>query len=160
MALARPARCSPAARPGLPAPKGRPTPGGGKRAANCELGSRKAVNNSSPPLAGLRPPLSADPFPAARPCRAGARPTSRTQRLSEPRLCASEKGRRVRDGTGVGQGPTSSLSSVPATNSPAAARASSGSHTENNRADRAAAVSLAYPLTQRETKELNLGQKT
>lgn len=82
----------------------------------------------------------------------GPRPTSRAPR-SPATLGAPPVRFRKREKDpgwdGGGQAPISSRSSVPSTRSPAAARASSGSHTKNHRATGAAAVSPADTHTQR-----------
>lgn len=97
----------------------------------------------------------------------GPRPTSQTQRspsLSQTPLRASER-------RGMGRGPcvrprssvpTSNLSSVPATNSPAAVRTSGGSHTaHHHRASSGGGCQRRQTRThtQRESKGTERGQK-
>lgn len=133
---------------------------------------RLVVNNSMPPPA---PPGEAlchphpHPFPSdcglARPGAPDPPPRpSGALRLSQTPLRASER-------RGVGRGPcmrprssvpTSSLSSVPATNSPAAVRTSGGSHTaHHHRASSGGGCQRRQTRThtQRESKGTKRGQK-
>lgn len=136
-----------------------------RRPTGRELFSPNAVNNSSPPPPPASAALCPPPLPLwLRPCRRG--PPTHLPGTAEPSTLRDlaacfRRGRWVRDSIGEVRGTTSSLSSVPATNSPAAERASGGSHTTNNRAARGGGCQSrrTHAHTQRGSEGTKLGQK-
>lgn len=165
-------RCTPlrsTPTPPPPSPAQRPGPktgcwNAGPRAASSAPGTSLTIAHRPlrpPPRPFVPPPPSLPLW--LRPCRPG--PPTHLPGTAEPStlrdLAACFRwGRWVRHGTGEVRGTTSSLSSVPATNSPAAVRASGGSHTANDRAARGGGCQprWTHTHTQRESEGTKLGQ--
>lgn len=152
------------------APPGReagPKPGrrkAGPRAASFAPGKRLTIAHAAP-SAHRRGPLSPTPSPAAQALPGRGPPThlpgtAEPSDSPRPDSCF-RKGKKGPRWDGGSQRSDLQPSSVPATNSPAAARASSGSHTAN---DRTAPGGGSQPRwthirTQREREGTKLGKK-